>query len=84
MKPESSANRWEMLQVRAHLPQVRAIIRGGISRGTIRVVPAPGGGIRIIPARGASLMDDSDLSSDGRREQDQTNGPVLRIERITH
>ena len=49
MRPESAGSRWETLQARAHLPEVQAIIRRGISRGTIRVVPAAGGGIRIIP-----------------------------------
>jgi hypothetical protein len=83
MKPESVANRWEMLQARAHLPQVQDIIRGEISRGTIRVVPAPGGGIHIIPASGASPLEDPDSSLNRGLEKDQTKAPVLRIERIT-
>jgi hypothetical protein len=48
MRPEQVASRWESLQVKAHLPEVQAMIRREISRGEIRVVPAPGGGIRII------------------------------------
>jgi hypothetical protein len=34
----------------APLLEVQAVIRRGIARGTIRVVPAAGGGIRITPA----------------------------------
>jgi hypothetical protein len=49
MRPESAGSRWETLQATAHLPEVQAILRRGIARGAIRVVPATGGGIRIIP-----------------------------------
>jgi hypothetical protein len=49
MRTESAGSRGEILQARAHLPEVRAIIRRGIARGAIRVVHAVGGGIRIIP-----------------------------------
>jgi hypothetical protein len=48
MRPEQAASRWEFLQAKADLPEVQAMIRREISRGEIRVVPAPGGGIRII------------------------------------
>ncbi len=48
MRPEQAASRWENLQLHAHVPAVQAIIRREISRGEIRVVPAPGGRIRII------------------------------------
>ena len=33
----------------AQLPEVQGIILRGIARGTIRAVPAAGGGIRISP-----------------------------------
>jgi hypothetical protein len=49
MRPRSAGSQWELLQARAHLPEAQAIIRREISRGTIRVVPAAGGQIRIIP-----------------------------------
>jgi hypothetical protein len=49
MKPESAGSRWETLQATAHRPEVQAIIRRGMARGTILVVPAAGGGIGIIP-----------------------------------
>jgi hypothetical protein len=49
MQPERAGSRWESLQARAHLPEVQALLRVEISRGTIRVIPAPAGGIRIFP-----------------------------------
>jgi hypothetical protein len=58
MKPESAGSLRAAVQAKAHLPEVQAIIRRGISRGTIRVVPAAGGGIRIIPT-----TDDSPFQS---------------------
>jgi hypothetical protein len=82
MKPETAANRWELLQAEAHLPQVQAIIRREISRDTIRVVPAPGGGIRIIPASGASPVEEREPFVDRRLEKVQSKTPVLRIESI--
>ena len=48
MRPEQAASRWESLQAKAHLPEAQAMIPLEISRGEIRVVPAPGGGILII------------------------------------
>jgi len=45
---------WRELQEKAHLPAVQELIREGIVRGAIRVRPAPGGGILIIPARSRS------------------------------
>ena len=58
MRPESIASRWETLQAKAHLPEVQALIRREISRGEIRVVPAPGGGIRIIPTNGTMPVEE--------------------------
>jgi hypothetical protein len=49
MRPESAGSRWETLQARAHLPDVRALLRRGLAHGTPRVVPAAGGGIPNIP-----------------------------------
>jgi hypothetical protein len=40
---------WRDLEANAHLPEVQEIIQQEIRRGTIRVVPKPGGGIRIVP-----------------------------------
>jgi hypothetical protein len=50
MRPESAGSRWETLQATAPLPEVQAVIRRDIARGRIRIVPAAGSGIRIIPA----------------------------------
>jgi hypothetical protein len=83
MKPDSAANRWEMLQARAHLPKVQEIIRGEIYRGTIRVVPAPGGGIQIMPTNEVSPLEDNETSHNGRLDIEQRMVPVLRIERRT-
>ena len=58
MRPESIASRWESLQAKAHLPEVQALIRREISRGDIRVVPAPGGGIQIIPTNGTMPVEE--------------------------
>jgi hypothetical protein len=49
MSPSREAAHWEALQARAHLPEAQEEIRREIRRGVIRVVPAAGGGIRIIP-----------------------------------
>ena len=52
MRPKLAGSRWGALQARAQFPEVQEIIRNEISRGTIRVVPAAGGGICIIPTTG--------------------------------
>ncbi len=49
MKPHEQGTSWSMLEANAHLEEVQEIIRSEISRGMIRVVPSPGGGIHIIP-----------------------------------
>jgi hypothetical protein len=43
------ARRWGDLAASAHEPWAQAEIRRGIRAGEIRVAPAPGGGIRILP-----------------------------------
>ena len=58
MKPAYARFRWETFQAKAHLPEVQAIVRWGLSRRTIRVVPARGGGIRSMPT-----MDDRPLQA---------------------
>ena len=40
---------WRDLESNAYLPDVQELIRQEIQRGTIRVRPKPGGGIRILP-----------------------------------
>lgn len=42
-------SRWVTLQANAHRPEVQAQIRREIRKGNIRVRPAAGGGIRILP-----------------------------------
>jgi hypothetical protein len=49
IRSQQSASHWEALQASAHLPETQDIIRREIRRGTIRVTPASGGGIRIVP-----------------------------------
>jgi hypothetical protein len=65
------------------MPEIQAIIRHEISRGTIRVVPAPGGRIRIIPTDG-STVEESELAPRAVSEQGHPtrSEPALRIGRI--
>jgi hypothetical protein len=49
MSPRSGSSRWRSLQAEAHSPEAQEVIRQEIFKGTIRVVPGPDGGIRIIP-----------------------------------
>lgn len=49
MMPYVKESRWETLQANAHRPEVQEMIRREIRKGTIRVRPAVGGGIRILP-----------------------------------
>ena len=74
---------WHTLQENAYLPEVQAIIRREIFRGTIRVAPAPGGGICIIPTDG-STVEEPELTPRAVHEYGQPTRrePALRIERI--
>ncbi len=83
MRPESPGSRWETLQANAHLPEAQAIIRREIFRGEIRVVPAPSGGIRIIPARASSPVERPEPTAgvEQGRAQEHRGMLVLPIER---
>jgi hypothetical protein len=85
MKPEFAGSRWETLQSEAHLPEIQAIIRREILRGTIRVTPAPGGGIRIIRTSGISpVVEPEPFAAVGLGiDEHPRREPVLRIERIS-
>jgi hypothetical protein len=48
MRPQSTGFRLETPQARTHLSSVHAVIRHRISRGTIRVGHASGGGTWIV------------------------------------
>jgi hypothetical protein len=63
MQPQSAGSPWDTLGARAHIPEVQALIGREIIRGTIRIVAAPGGGIRIMPARGARSVEEPEPAS---------------------
>lgn len=83
-RAKARATYWGNLQAKAHLPEVQAIIRREIARGTIRVVPAAGGGIRIIPTDGSAVEESEPapcvVSKQGHSPRSE---PALRIGRIT-
>ena len=83
IRRESATSHWGALQAKAHLPEVQAIIRREIFRGTIRVAPAPGGGIRIIPKDGCAV-EEPELTPRALHEHGQPTRrePALHIERI--
>jgi hypothetical protein len=86
MRPETRRSRVESLGANAHLPEVQAVISDEIARGAVRVIPAPGGGIRIISADGTSPVaepepdpappDEPGIDAENPRK------PVLRIKRL--
>jgi hypothetical protein len=83
-RPKSRSPYWGPLESKAHLPEIQAIIREAIWRGAIFVVPAPGGGIRIIPAD-SSAVEETQPSPHEGHEQSQTIrvDRVLRVARTT-
>jgi hypothetical protein len=74
---------WHTLQENAYLPEVHAIIRREIFSGTIRVTPAPRGGIRIIPKDGC-VVEEPELTPRALHEHGQPTRrePAPQIERI--
>jgi hypothetical protein len=72
VRRKSKAAYWATLQARAHLPEVQAIIRRAIYRGTICVVPAPSSGIRIIPTDG-SVVEETRPTPHGGHETAQAS-----------
>jgi hypothetical protein len=82
MKPESTRSPWEILAAKAHLPEAQAIIRREISRGEIRVVPAPGGGIRIVPINDFVPVEQPAPDAIDELELEEVRrAPVLRVKR---
>ena len=83
MQPGSARSPWEDLRAKAHLPEVQALIHAAITRGEIRVAPAPGGGICIIPAGGTGPVARSELvmTVGPGLEKDHRRAPVLRVGR---
>jgi hypothetical protein len=79
IRRESASCHWGALQAKAHLPEVRAIIR----REIFRVAPALGGGIRIIPTDGCTV-EEPELTPRAEHEHGQPSRrePALHIERI--
>lgn len=47
--------RWRFLETHAHRENIQDVIRQEIQKGTIRVIPSPGG-IRIIPCENNSPL----------------------------
>jgi hypothetical protein len=83
IRPESAVSHWGVLQAKSHLPEVQAIIRCEIFRGTIRVAPAPGSGIRIIPTDDSTVEEPEPAPrAEHEHGQPTRREPVLRIGRI--
>jgi hypothetical protein len=79
----SAAHRWGALQAKAHLPEIQAIIRREIARGTIRVAPAPGDGVDIIRSDGG-MVEEPEPAARAVHEHGQTHSePAQRIPRTT-
>lgn len=84
MRPESRRPLWTELESKCHLHTVQAIIRREIANGTIRVVPAADGGIRILPVGVADATERSErvAAVESAADAGYSRPPVLRIERI--
>jgi hypothetical protein len=85
MAPQSAGARWRTLQAKAHLPEAQEVIRREIFKGTIRVVPGPGGGIRIIPMTDGEPIEEPEPFpfAVGVCDQAPRREFTLRIGRIT-
>jgi hypothetical protein len=51
MTPSHDAARWKALQSQSHRPEIQVLIQEAIRKASIRVIPAPSGGICILPLR---------------------------------
>jgi hypothetical protein len=76
--------RWRELESNAHLPDVQELIRQEIRKGTIRVRPKPGGGIRIVPVGIPEREEPIEVEPPPTPSQDETSlsGRVARRGRI--
>jgi len=76
--------RWRELESNAHLPDVQELIRQEIRKGTIRVRPKPGGGIRIVPVGVPEREEPIEVEPPPTPSQDETSlpGRVARRGRI--
>jgi hypothetical protein len=61
MTPYVKESRWDALQANAHRPEIQEQIRREIRKGTIRVRPATGGGIRILAESRAADRDETEI-----------------------
>ncbi len=67
--------RWRELESKAHLPEVQELIRQEIQRGTIRVRPKRGGGIRILPVGIPEREEPIEVEPPPAPSQDETSPP---------
>jgi len=77
---------WRELESNAHLPEVQELIRQEIQRGTIRVRPKRGGGIRIVPVGIPEREEPIEVEPPPAPSQDETSPPrkVARRGRLAH
>jgi hypothetical protein len=65
--------RWRELESTAHLPEVQELIRQKVQRGTIRVRPKPGGGIRILPVGIPEMEEPIEVKPPPAQSQDKAS-----------